>query len=228
MSGLKAGTMGTNGQKKEISLIIPAFNEEERITDVIEAAQSSGLINEICVVNDGSIDRTGQVSYALGAKVINLPENLGKGCAMQRGIESVNGDILVFSDADILGIKGEHFRLLIEPLIDDISLHMTVGKFSGGRLRTDLSHNLMPSISGQRALSCEFAKGLPNLSGTRFGAEIIITRHAKSKQANVLEVTLSDLTHVMKEEKYGVMRGMSARIKMYQEIIKGIKTQKKA
>ena len=220
--------MRAGGQEINIALIIPAFNEEERITGVIEAAQSAGIIDKICVVNDGSVDKTGPISRDLGADVINLPENRGKGCAMQTGIDSVDADIFVFSDADILGIKGKHFRSLVEPLIEDCGLHMTVGKFSGGRLRTDLSHNIMPSISGQRALSCEFTQGLPNLSGTRFGAEIIITRHAKSKKANVLEVTLSDLTHVMKEEKYGVVRGMSARLKMYQEILKGIKTQKKA
>ncbi len=220
--------MGPNGQRNKVALIIPAFNEEDRIADVIRAAQSTELIDKICVVNDGSIDKTGQVSYDLGCDVINLPENLGKGCAMQRGIGALKTDIIVFSDADILGLKGEHFSLLIKPLIEDESLHMTVGKFSGGRLRTDLSHNLMPSISGQRALRSEFAKGLPSLSGTRFGAEIIITRHAKLKDANVLEVTLSDLSHVMKEEKYGVVKGVSARLKMYQEILKGIKTQKKA
>ena len=75
---------------KKILTLIPAFNEEERITGVIEAAQSAGIIDKICVVNDGSVDKTGPISRDLGADVINLPENRGKGCAMQTGIDSVD------------------------------------------------------------------------------------------------------------------------------------------
>jgi len=104
---------------------------------------------------------------------------------------------------------------------------MTVGKFSGGRLRTDLSQNLMPSISGQRALRRSLVERLPDLSKTRFGAELTITRYARNHGVKALEITLNDLTHVMKEEKLGVMRGLSARFRMYQEMYKSIKPQKK-
>ncbi len=216
-----------SNKDKWISLIIPAYNEEGRIGDVITAAQSNGLINEVVVVNDGSTDQTSFVARKLGVKVIDVPINRGKGHAMQEGIDAVEPDILVFSDADILGIKKGHFEQLIRPLLDDDGLDMTVGKFSGGRFRTDLSHNLMPAISGQRALRFGLVEDLPNLSLTKFGAEIIITRHAKKVDANILEVVLNDLTHVMKEEKLGMMRGLSARLRMYQEMYRSIKPEKK-
>ncbi len=212
--------------RPSIALIIPAFDEEERIGDVIAAAKSVPLIDDIVVVNDGSTDSTAQVAREAGVRVVNLPANHGKGYAMQRGIKAVDADILVFSDADIMGLSGEHFELLIEPLLNDGELMMTVGKFSGGRLRTDLSQNLIPSISGQRAIKRELIKGLPDLSTTRFGAEIAITRHAKAREAKVLEVTLNDLTHVMKEEKLGVVKGLSARLKMYQEMYRSMKPPK--
>jgi len=213
-------------KKPRIALIVPAFNEEDRIGDVIATAKSVKLIDEIVVVNDGSSDNTALVAKSTGVRVINLPTNHGKGYAMQRGIRAVDADILVFSDADILGLKEQHLLLLIEPLLRDDELMMTVGKFSGGRLRTDFSHNLIPSISGQRALRRELITGLPDLSFTRFGVEIALTKHAKSNGAKIFEVTLKDLSHVMKEEKLGMVKGMSARLKMYQEMYRIMKPPK--
>ena len=213
-------------KRPRIALIIPAFDEEERVGDVIAAARAVPLIDEILVVNDGSTDATALVAKNAGVRVVNLPTNHGKGYAMQRGIRAVDADILVFSDADIMGLKDKHFLLLIEPLLKDDALMMTVGKFSGGRLRTDLSQNLIPSISGQRAIKRALINGLPDLSTTRFGAEIAITKHAKMKKAKVLEVTLNDLTHVMKEEKLGVVKGLSARLRMYQEMYRSMKPPK--
>lgn len=213
-------------KKPRIALIIPAYNEEDRIGDVIAAAKSVELIDEIVVVNDGSSDNTALVAKNAGVRVISLPTNHGKGYAMQRGIRAVDADILVFSDADILGLKEKHLLSLIEPLLLDDELMMTVGKFSGGRLRTDFSHNLIPSISGQRALRRELIAGLPDLSLTRFGVEIALTKHAKSTGAKTFEVTLKDLSHVMKEEKLGMVKGMSARLKMYQEMYRIMKPPK--
>src|SRR3972149_2402539 len=206
-----------------IALVVPAYNEDQHIGDVLAAAKSVPLITEIIVVNDGSTDDTAKVAGAAGVRVINIPANLGKGHAMQMGIQAVDADIVVFSDADIIGLQGHHFVRLIQPLLDEPKLRMTVGKFSGGRLRTDLSHNLLPPISGQRALRRELVDSLPDLSTTRFGAEIIITKHAKAQHVGVKEVILSDLTHVMKEEKLGVVRGLSARLKMYREMYRSIK-----
>ncbi|MDP1808575.1 MAG: glycosyltransferase [Actinomycetota bacterium] len=212
--------------KPRIALIVPAYNEEDRVGEVIAVAKSVKLIDEIVVVNDGSSDNTALVAKSAGVRVVNLPTNHGKGYAMQRGIRAVNADILIFSDADILGLREEHFLLLIKPLLVDAELMMTVGKFSGGRLRTDLSQNLMPSISGQRALRRALIAGLPDLSQTRFGVEMALTRHAKSIGAKTFEVILNDLSHVMKEEKLGMVKGLSARLKMYQDMYRIMKPPK--
>lgn len=70
-------------------IIIPAWNEEETIGAVIaetrSALGSSGLLADILVVDDGSIDGTGAVAEASGALVAHLPVNLGVGAAMRTG-----------------------------------------------------------------------------------------------------------------------------------------------
>ena len=54
----------------------------------------------------------------------------------------------------------------------------------------------------------------------RFGVEVALNRFMESSDIRVKEVILYDMSHVMKEEKMGVWKGMAARMKMYWEIIK--------
>lgn len=201
-------------------LIIPANDEEDRVGAVIEAALEAELFSEIVVVDDGSTDRTAEAAREAGARVVKLPINQGKGAAVQAGFKSVDADIITLSDADIIGLKPAHFEDMVRPLIEKPGIMMTVGRFSGGRLRTDLSQILVPAISGQRAMRYEFVKALPDLRDSRFGVELLITRFAKLAEAEIEEVILKDLTQVMKEEKLGIIKGVSARLRMYRDIYK--------
>lgn len=205
---------------QKVVAIIPAYNEEERIAIVLEAIEETGLIDEIVVVNDGSTDRTAEVVKQFPEVIlINKKENKGKGSALMIGMENTDGDILVFIDADLIGFTSEHVESLVRPLLHDRDLVMTVGKFAGGRLRTDLSQSLVPFISGQRALRRSFLNGI-DFSDTGFGVEIALTRHAKEKNAKVEEVIMNDVSHVMKEEKLGLAKGAWARFGMYSDMVK--------
>lgn len=204
-----------------VVMVVPAFNEAQRIGTVLEVAGRTPLVDSIIVVDDGSTDATASVARRYPVVVISLPRNEGKGAAMQHGIDAAGApDIFLFSDADIVGLTPAHLTDLVAPLLGDPALVMTVGKFSGGRLRTDLSQTLVPSISGQRAIRREFLASLGSLANHRFGAEVAIGRHAKAVGAKVMEVVLRDVTHVMKEEKLGVWRGFGARLKMYWDMLR--------
>lgn len=199
--------------------IIPAYNEERTIGEVIKAVQQVPFIEETIVVSDGSEDQTANVARALGAKVINLPENLGKGGAMMVGVESTDADIVLFLDADLIGLQPFHVVDLVLPVLEGRA-EMTVGIFGHGRFATDLAQFVAPYLSGQRTVKRELMKQLSNLELTRFGVEVALTRFAKTAGISVLEVELRDMSHVMKEEKLGVVRGVLARLKMYWEIAK--------
>ena len=70
----------------KILVIVPAYNEEGNIRDVILDLRSNFPEGDVVVVNDGSQDRTSDVAKSLGAGVIDVPYNLGIGGAMQTGL----------------------------------------------------------------------------------------------------------------------------------------------
>jgi len=108
---------------KKLSIIIPAYNEEETIYQLLERVDSInfGINSEVIVINDGSTDKTlKRASKARkefkNIKVISYPKNRGKGHAIRRGIKESDGDIIVIQDAD-LEYDPEDLRKLIKPIL---------------------------------------------------------------------------------------------------------------
>lgn len=213
-------------RSNKVAVIVPAHNEAARIGVVIDAVVGCAEADEVIVVDDGSSDETADIAASYGVQVIRLRKNVGKGGAMAAGIAATDADILVFIDADLLGFKPEHLSALIKPMLSDPALDMTAGRFIGGRLATNLSQKIMPSINSQRAIRRELIDAVPDFTSSRFGVETIINDYIKKSKANVLQVTLDGVAQVMKEEKHGLVKGAGQRARMYRDIIKH-KTLKK-
>lgn len=201
------------------AVIIPAYNEEHTIGEVIGTVRQVPFVDEIIVVSDGSTDNTAAAAESHGAKVIPLTENLGKGGAMMVGVNNTEAEVVLFLDADLIGLQPGHVADLLLPVLEGRA-EMTVGIFEHGRLATDLAQFIAPYLSGQRAVKRDLFGQLSNLEMTRFGVEVALTRFAKTAGISVVEVELKDMTHIMKEEKLGFLRGFLARLKMYWEIAK--------
>ncbi|AEM78777.1 glycosyltransferase family 2 protein [Thermoanaerobacter wiegelii] len=202
-----------------ISVVIPAFNEEKNIGRVLSVLETIDLIDEIIVVNDGSTDDTKEQALKYNVKLVDLEKNQGKGKALKAGIDNSKGDIIVMLDADLIGLTEKHFFNLVSPVLKN-EADMTIGIFSGGRKSTDFAQKIAPFLSGQRAIKRQFLENIEEMEISRFGVEIALNRHAEKNKLRVVNVPLENMSHVMKEEKLGLIRGFYARLKMYFDILK--------
>lgn len=107
----------------KLSIIIPTYNEEKTITEIMKrvlaAPLGDGVQREVVVVDDGSVDSTSELMKAFeGSLEVSYyrKENGGKGSAVRYGIEKCTGDIVIVQDAD-LEYDPNDFQKLIEPII---------------------------------------------------------------------------------------------------------------
>jgi glycosyltransferase involved in cell wall biosynthesis len=227
--------------------VIPAYNEAGRITNVLSTIAQARLVDEIVVVTDGCSDSTADEARGLGARlargevlhatgepstiplrVLELPQNIGKGGAMTYGAHRTEAEVLLFLDADLIGLRPEQVDSLLEPMLRrDVEQRadMTLGLFGaarGGIMGWWLSvcHRKWDGITGQRAIRRDVFLAVPGLTRSRFGVETAITRYVRCVwKLRTENVTLHNLTHPMKEEKIGLVRGFKHRMEMYLQIV---------
>lgn len=84
----------------KISIIVPVYNEEKSMKELLDMLIKFFPDDEILVIDDGSTDDTAKIAFSMGAIVISHPYNLGNGAAIKSGIRKASGDVLVFMDGD--------------------------------------------------------------------------------------------------------------------------------
>ena len=105
-----------------ISIIIPAFNEENTIIELlnkVDKVKVEGVQKEIIVIDDASKDNTLNLlknNNKLYSKLIEFKKNKGKGAAVKSGLEKATGDYILFQDADLEYDPNDYIKLL-EPVI---------------------------------------------------------------------------------------------------------------
>lgn len=209
----------------QVSAIIPAYNEAERIEAVLKPLKQSKAVQQIIVVDDGSTDDTARIARAMSVEVKQLPLNGGKAAALNEGVNAASNETLLFLDADLVGLRPEQIDKLAHAYFRQ-KADMVVGVFKNGRLNTDLSQIVAPYLSGQRILSKTLWKRLQqNVDYLDFGVEIALKKLSIKEGWCVVKVELDGVTHVMKEEKRGLSQGLKDRFKMYGDIVRSVFTK---
>ena len=212
------GSANLNAQVARVAVVIPAFNEVDRLEQVLAVLQNSPAGWRLLVVDDGSTDGTAALARRDGrAELLRLPQNAGKGAAMWAGANQAEVEVLVFLDADLQGLTPAHVQLLAAPVVRGEAA-MSIALFRHGRGRTDLSHVVAPWVSGQRAILRDHFLSLPEIRTSRHGVEALLTRAAREQHWRVRQLPWEGVSHTMKEEKLGLFRGLTARGMMYAQV----------
>jgi len=131
-----------------VSVIIPALNEEEPIAGVVRECLATGVPGEVIVVDNGSTDRTAERARGAGARVVTAPRGYGRACAA--GVRALlpECDIVVFLDGD-----GSDVPELMNQLVDPIARgthDFVIGSRTRGQ-REPGSMNFQQILSGRIA-----------------------------------------------------------------------------
>ncbi len=171
---------GLDKKYKRISIILPAFNEKDGIENTIlqlkETMESSGLIYEVIVVDDGSTDDTlNQLVKHNWIKIIQHPKNLGYGAALKTGILHAKYEIVAISDVD-----GTYPNQLIPMLFEQIQkCDMVVGSRNGSKVKMPLLRRPAKWFIGKLANYLAGTK-IPDInSGLRIIRKDLVQRYLK-------------------------------------------------
>jgi glucosyl-3-phosphoglycerate synthase len=193
--------------KDNISVIIPALNEESTIGNIVESAKNTPGVDEVIVVDDKSFDNTVQVAAANGAKVVTGTK-LGKGASMRDGMLVATNDILIFLDADVSRYSDNLIGILTTPIINN-EFDFVKSKFSrqAGRVTElvakplisllfpkigNISQPLSGMIAGRRSLFERVT--FEDDYGVDIG--LLIDMHLLG--ARICEVDIGEIDHKMK------------------------------
>jgi glycosyltransferase involved in cell wall biosynthesis len=137
-----------------VSIVVPAFNEERTIREVLRRVAGMGLASEILVVDDGSADGTVGIVRSLegdidGLRLLEQGVNRGKGAAVRAGIQASVGDVVVIQDAD-LEYDPADLPALLRPLQEGVADVVYGTRLRGGEPQRA---HLFWHYAGNRALS---------------------------------------------------------------------------
>jgi glycosyltransferase involved in cell wall biosynthesis len=179
--------------------VIPARNEARTVGAVVYAALDARLVDEVVVVDSASGDDTAAVAAAHGARVVSetVP---GKGQAMRAGVAASDADVVVFLDADLVGLRPEHVDGLVAAVAGG-GTDMACGLFDRGPVANRVFLHALPVLTGQRALRRElFLRLAPrDVQGYRVEAALnsLVARQGLDRH----DAVLAGLWHRTKEEK---------------------------
>jgi glycosyltransferase involved in cell wall biosynthesis len=204
-----------------VSFIVPAYNEDSTIGEVLERLDALGFDSQIIVVDDGSTDGTAALLAEWGKgdnRLVISQKNKGKGAAIRAAISHLDGDITVIQDAD-MEYDPSDIPLLIDPIQRGAADVVFGSRLSGGRaqraylfwhrvgnkflsLLTNVLYNTTISDmeTGYKAFRTDVLRSL-KLTESRFGIEPEITAQVCKAKLRIYEIPIAYYGRTYEEGK---------------------------
>lgn len=195
--------------------IVPAFNEEETVAEVVSVLVRSGRFSRVLCVDDGSADRTAELAARAGAAVLPMPQNVGKGQAMLAAVAECPGDVAFF-DADLVGFRPDHVDLLLHGYRRGYD--MVCGIRDYGNVGGMLQMTMGPLITGERVLRRWILEQLPASCWDGYSIETAMNFICDQYGGRVCLVVMEGVEIRGKVKKGGVLKGLRGHVGMFAEI----------
>ena len=210
-------------EHKKTSIVIPAYNEEATIADIIKRVKNVvlpvNLEKEIIVVDDASIDRTKKILDTISdIKIVSHPANIGKGGALRSGFAKATGDIIIIQDAD-LEYSPEAYPVLLAPILSGESsvvfgsrnlqlkknsyryrTYLLGGIFIDKFINLILGLHLTDAITGSKAIAREVIDSF-TLTSNGFEIEVELTAKIARSGYKIIEIPVPYKARSFKEGK---------------------------
>ncbi|MBI4260348.1 MAG: glycosyltransferase [Actinobacteria bacterium] len=196
---------GRGGEPRRVLALVAARNEADRVEDTVRSL--AGLpVDEVVVVDDGSIDDTAAVAAGAGARVLTTPRDVGKGAALEAALRRVDpADFYLLVDGD-LGLTAGNLGPVLDAVLEgraDLAVAVLprpptggfglVKRFARAAIWAAVGVAPVEPLSGQRALSAAALEACRPLA-PGFGVETAMTVDALRLGFRMVEVPV-DLRH---------------------------------
>jgi len=205
----------------KLSVVMPAYNEEQTIREIIEKVLAVDIEKELVIVDDGSKDLTrtflGELNGKDDVRIIFHERNQGKGAAVRTGIQNASGDIILIQDAD-MEYDPNDYPKLVQPIIEgrsdvvygsrvkgnDFRHKYTLNLFAA-RLLSVMSNllyglNLTDEPTCYKVFKANIIKSI-SFNGNGFEWEPEVTAKLGKRGVNIHEVPISYYSRTIKEGK---------------------------
>ena len=194
-----------------LTVVIPCYNEEKTIVEVLQRVLSQECVREVIVINDSSTDNSLKEMHSVEdprIRIISNQKNLGKGSSVRLGFLKASSEYVLIQDAD-LEYSPEEYPRLLKPLQDGFADAVFGSRFLtyetrraiffwhslGNKFLTLLSNaftniSLTDMETCYKVIAIEFARKL-NIQENRFGLEPEITAKLAKLDARIYEVAIS-------------------------------------
>lgn len=184
---------------EQVSVVIPAYNEEEQLFETLFTLANSFSPKEIIGINDGSSDKTGEILEKFCTHTIQFNKNHGKGSALKAGWEKATGEIIVCLDADLGSSVREAYKL-VEPLqnpdIDGVIGRLpsqkkggfgVVKRYAQKIIYQETGQWFLAPLSGQRSFRKQWLSVLLSKTYYGYGVEVVMTIDLIKSGARIVE-----------------------------------------
>jgi len=209
----------------KVSCVVPAYNEERTIANLLRFLTASFLIDEVIVVDDGSSDNTVSIvrKNFPQVKLVSHSDNRGKADALITGAKRAINPVLFFCGADLRGLNKKHLQRLIMPVING-EVRMVVGvqeymnvlrekKWYRAIAGSFSMSNFIKKLGGEKVLFKKDFLAVAGIQGSNYGVEQRLVDYFERNNLPFKYFLMKGVGHIHKFQKWGLKEGLPREVR---------------